>query len=344
MSGSELVLYRSDDGLTRVECRFEDERVWLTQAQIAELFQTTPQNITQHLRAIYAEGEIEPAATCKEYLQVRTEGTRRVSRSMLHYDLSAIVAVGMRVRSPRGTQFRQWANARLGEYLLKGFTMDDARLKNPPGPGVPDYFDEQLARIRDIRSSERRLYTRVRDILALAADYVPSDAATQEVFQVVQNKMLYVATGQTAPELIAARADASQPNMGLTSWARGAVRRADVTVSKNYLREPEIDELNRIVSMFLDFAEDQARRRKQVFLRAWQERLDDFLRFNDRPVLTSAGQVSRAAADQHAAEQYAVYAERRRVESEARGEEEILRAAERSLTQRHRGTEGGKKA
>ena len=339
MSGSEVVLYRTDDGLVRVDCRFEEERVWLTQAQMAELYQTTPQNITQHLRAIYAEGELSPSATCKEYLQVRSEGRRQVSRAVLHYDLSAIVAVGLRVRSPRGTQFRQWAIERLGEYLLKGFTMDDARLKNPPGPGVPDYFDEQLARIRDIRASERRVYTRLREILALAADYVPSETETQVVFQVVQNKMHYVATGQTAPEIIRSRADASAPNMGLTSWARTTVRRSDVTVAKNYLREDEIDALNRIVVMFLDYAEDQAKRRKQVFLRDWATKLDDFLRFNDRPVLASAGAVSREQADRHAAEQYEAFKVRRREARELEGEEELFAGLQGRLTQRHRGTE-----
>lgn len=270
MSGSEVVLYQTADGLARVECRFEDERVWLTQAQLATLYQTTPQNITQHLRAIYAEAELTPEATCKEYLQVRTEGRRSVSRAVLHYDLSAIVAVGFRVRSPRGTQFRQWAIDRLGEYLLKGFTMDDARLKNPPGPGVPDYFDEQLERIRDI----------------------------------------------------AARADATQPNMGLTTWARGAVRKSDVTVAKNYLNEGEIDQLNRIVVMFLDYAEDQATRRKQVFLREWATKLDEFLKFNDRPVLATAGRVSREDADAHAGDQYEAFAARRRHAAELSGQEE----------------------
>ena len=322
MSGSEVVLYQTADGLARVECRFEDERVWLTQAQLATLYQTTPQNITQHLRAIYAEAELTPEATCKEYLQVRTEGRRSVSRAVLHYDLSAIVAVGFRVRSPRGTQFRQWAIDRLGEYLLKGFTMDDARLKNPPGPGVPDYFDEQLERIRDIRSSERRVYLRVRDILALAADYAPSEEQTRTVFQVVQNKMLFVATGMTAPEIIAARADATQPNMGLTTWARGAVRKSDVTVAKNYLNEGEIDQLNRIVVMFLDYAEDQATRRKQVFLREWATKLDEFLKFNDRPVLATAGRVSREDADAHAGDQYETFAARRRHAAELSGQEE----------------------
>lgn len=206
-----------------------------------------------------------------------------------------------RVRSPRGTLFRQWATARLEEYLRKGFVMDDERLKTPPGPGVPDYFDELLERIRDIRASERRVYLRVREILALAADYAPEEKETQAVFQVVQNKLHFAATGKTAPELIAARADAGKANMGLTAWKGGVVRKGDVTVAKNYLREDEINELNRIVVMFLDFAEDQARRKKQIFLRDWKTRLDEFLRFNERAVLPGAGAVSREDADRKAA-------------------------------------------
>jgi len=205
-------------------------------------------------------------ATIRKFRIVRREGSREVSREIEHYSLPAILAVGYRVRSPRGTQFRQWATVRLSEYLVKGFTMDDVRLKNPPGPGVPDYFDELLERIRDIRASERRVYLRVREILALAADYAPTEPETQLFFQTVQNKLHFAATGMRAPELIASRASADEPNMGLTSWKGGVVRKGDVTVAKNYLREDEIDELNRIVVMFLDFAEDQARRRKQVFL------------------------------------------------------------------------------
>lgn len=230
---SSLVLYQTADGRTRVQCRFEEQTVWLTQAQMAELFATTPQNITQHLKAIYEERELLEGATCKPYLLVRLEGARRVERAVLHYSLPAILAVGYRVRSPRGTQFRQWATARLTEFLVKGFTLDDERLKHPPGPGVPDYFDELLERIRDIRASERRMYTRLRDILALAADYRGSEADTTKLFQVVQNKLHHAVTGMTAPELIAARADASKPNMGLTTWKGGVVQRADVTVAKN---------------------------------------------------------------------------------------------------------------
>ena len=208
---SEFILYQTEDGRTRVQCRFDDETLWLTQAQIADLFQTTPQNVTLHLKAIFAEGELAEAATCKDYLQVRPEGGREVTRKLRHYRLEAIIAVGYRVRSHRGTQFRQWATARLSEYLVKGFTMDDERLKNPPGKGHIDYFDELLARIRDIRSSERRVYLRVREILALAADYEATDAETQVFFQTIQNKLHFAATGKTAAELIATRADCRPP-------------------------------------------------------------------------------------------------------------------------------------
>jgi hypothetical protein len=260
---SSLVLYVTEDGRSRIECRFEGETIWLSQALMAELFQTTPQNVTMHLRALYAEGEIDEAATCKDLLQVRAEGTREVTRTVRHYRLEAILAVGYRVRSPRGTQFRQWATARLSEFLRKGFTLDDERLKNPPGPGVPDHFDDLLERIRDIRASERRMYLRVRDILALAADYTPSEPATLETFRIIQNTLTFAATGQTSAEIVAKRADASKPNMGLTSWKGGVVRKGDFGTAKNYLSRDEIDELNRIVVMFLDFAEDNARRRKR---------------------------------------------------------------------------------
>lgn len=271
----EIILYQTEDGRTRVECRFEHETLWMSQALMAELFQTSPQNITLHLKALYAEGEIDEQATCKEYLQVRQEGTREVRRSVKHYSLDAILAVGYRVRSERGTQFRRWATERLSEYLVKGFTMDDERLKNPPAPGagIPDYFGELLERIRDIRASERRMYLRVREIFALAGDYDPRSRQTTAFFQTIQNRLHFAATGMTAPGLIAGRADRSKPNMGLTSWKGDTLRKADVTVAKNYLSQEEIGELNRIVTMWLDFAEDQARRRKQVFLKDWETKL-----------------------------------------------------------------------
>lgn len=323
-----VILYEPEDGVTRIACRFEEDSVWLTQALMAELFQVTPQNITLHLKAIYAEGELTEEATCKSRLQVRQEGAREVSRSVRYYSLPVILAVGYRVRGPRGTQFRQWATARLEEYLRKGFVMDDARLRDPPGPGVPDYFDELLARIRDIRASERRMYTRVRDILALASDYRATSEEATRLFQTVQNKLHHAVTGMTAPELLVARTDATQPNMGLTTWSGATVQKRDVTTAKNYLRENEITELNRLVSMFLDFAEDQAQRKKEIFLRDWATRLDDFLRFNEREVLTDAGRVRREDADRHAHEVYDRFAERRREARETEGENEALRALE----------------
>ncbi|RZU98721.1 virulence RhuM family protein [Spiribacter vilamensis] len=324
-SRGEFFVYQSEDGSTRVECRFEDDTIWLSQALIAELYQTSKQNISLHLRNLLEEGELDRSAVIKDYLTTGPDGKRyRVK----HYSLDAILAVGYRVRSQRGTQFRRWATDRLREYLIKGFAMDDERLKNPPGPGVPDYFDELLERIRDIRASERRMYLRVREIFALAADYEPSAKETQRFFQHVQNKLHYAATGQTAPELIHRRADHASPNMGLTSWKGGEVRSADVTVAKNYLNADEINELNRIVTMWLDFAEDQARRRRQVFINDWQEKLDQFLEFNDRDVLSGHGSVRKSVADQKARDEYAQFDERRRSLKEAKGEEDTMRALE----------------
>lgn len=320
---SELIIYETEDGRTRVQCRFEDETLWLTQAQVADLFQKDVRTINEHLTNIYNEGEVDESSTIRKFRIVRQEGTRQVSRDIEHYNLSAILAVGYRVRSTRGTQFRQWATARLSEYLVKGFTMDDERLKNPPGPGVPDYFDELLDRIRDIRASERRMYLRVKEIIALASDYRACDVDTALVFKTVQNKLHYAATGKTAPELIYERADATQPNMNLTTWKGGVVRKGDVTGAKNYLNETEIDELNRIVTMFLDFAEDQARRRREIFLRDWQTRLDDFLRFNDRNVLPDSGKISRDSADSKAEAEYEKFAARRREQAEAEGLKEL---------------------
>ena len=224
---SRLILYQTEDGRTRIQCRFEGETIWLTQALLAELFQKDVRTINEHIQNIYEEDELDRVATLRKFRMVRAEGTRQVAREIEHYNLPLILAVGYRVKSPRGTQFRQWATARLTEFLTKGFTLDDERLKHPPGLGVPDYFDELLARIREIRASERRMYTRVRDILALAVDYRASESDTAAVFQIVQNKLHHAVTGLTAPELIAARADASQPNMGLTTWKGGFVQRTD---------------------------------------------------------------------------------------------------------------------
>ena len=335
-SRGEVILYATADGRTRVECRFAEESLWLSQAAMMDLYQSTRANISIHLKGVFEDGELDEEAVVKSYLTTAADGKNYQVR---HYRLEAVLAVGYRVRSARGTQFRQWATARLSEYLVKGFTLDDERLKNPPGPGIPDYFDELLERIRDIRASERRMYLRLRDILALAADYAPGDRETQRVFQTVQNKLHFAATGLTAPELIAARADHAQPNMGLTSWRGTRVLKADVIVAKNYLHEHEIGELNRIVVMFLDFAEDQARRRREIFMQTWSERLDDFLRFNEREVLEGLGAATRAEADARAHEEYAQFEVRRREQAEVQGEEDALRsleAAARELPPRSR--------
>lgn len=331
---SSIVLYQTEDGRTRIQCRFEGESIWLTQALIAELFQKDVRTVNEHLANIFEEGELGREATIRKFRIVRMEGAREVVREIEHYSLPAILAVGYRVRSARGTQFRQWATARLSEYLVKGFALDDVRLKNPPGAGHTDYFDELLERIRDIRASERRVYLRVREILALAADYSPSDPDTQMFFQTVQNKLHFAVTGKTAPELIAERADAVRPNMGLTAWKGGVVHKSDVTVAKNYLRENEINELNRIVVMFLDFADDQSRRRKQIFLESWKTRLDDFLRLNERAILPDAGKISRERADAIAEGAYERFAALRRSDREAAGEADTLQQLQDELKKR----------
>ena len=312
----EIVLYRTNDGSARIECRFANENIWLTQRLLAELFQVGVNTINHHIKEILADAELTPEATIRNYRIVQTEGVRTVQRQVEHYSLDMILAVGYRVRSQRGAAFRQWATARLKEYLVKGFVMDDERLKHPPGPGVPDYFDELLERIRDIRASEKRMYLRVRDIFALAADYQPDAAQTQQFFQIIQNKLHWAATGKTAAELIAERADHTQLNMGLTSWKSDKVRKTDVTIAKNYLREGEIAELNRVVTMYLDYAEDQARRRRVLYMRDWREKLDAFLQFNQRDILTHAGRVEKAVADTLAERQYDQF-QVRRLASEA---------------------------
>jgi len=336
-----MILYQTVDGRTHIQCRFEEESIWLTQKLMAELFQKDVRTINEHLKNIFAEGELEEDAVVRKFRITASDGK---SYEANHYGLDAILAVGYRVRSPRGTQFRRWATERLSEYLVKGFAMDDERLRNPPGLGAPDYFDELLERIRDIRASEKRVYLRVREILALAADYEPAARDTQLFFQTIQNKLHFAATGKTAPELVAERADAVRPNMGLTSWKGDVVRKGDVTVAKNYLRDEEISELNRIVVMFLDFAEDQARRRKQVFLNDWKEKLDAFLRFNERAVLPDAGRVSREAADDKAGREYAQFSSRRRVQLEAQAERDGMKeldAAIRKLPKRGKSEGGG---
>jgi hypothetical protein len=288
---------------------------------MANLFQTSKQAISYHLRAIYAEGDVVQAATVKDYLTVQSEADRSVRRSIKLYNLEAILAVGFRVRSARGTQFRQWATTTLREYLIKGFVMNDERLKDPAGL---DYFDELLERIREVRASEKRFYQKVRDVFATAVDYEPKTDAAQTFFATVQNKMLYAITGQTAAELIFGRADITKPNMGLTSWKAERVRKYDIEVAKNYLASNEIAELNRIVIMYLDFAEDQARRRHAMTMHDWANRLDAFLRFNEHPVLTHAGTISAEMAKQIAHERYEVFDERRHADETAQSDAEYI--------------------
>jgi hypothetical protein len=329
-SGGELVVYQADDGRVKVDVRLQDESLWLTQQMLAELLRTTVPNISMHIKSIYDDGELSPEATVKDFLTVRQEGGRTVQRKLTYYNLDMIISVGYRVKSLVATRFRIWATRILKEYIIKGFTLDDERLKNPPvaGSAVPDYFDELLARIRDIRASERRMYLRVREIFALAGDYDPSLAETTKFFSIIQNKLLFAATGHTAAELIHNRADHQKPHMGLTTWHGGEVRASDVTVAKNYLTEEEIDALNRIVVMWLDYAEDQAQRRKRIFMKDWQGKLNDFLKFNDRLVLANAGRISKKTADGRAKGEYEQFAAQRRAEKETRGEVELMKQLE----------------
>lgn len=316
------MIYQSEDGRIRLETRLQNETLWMTQSQMAELFGCSADNISLHLKNIFEENELVEAATSEEFSVVRLEGERQVSRNIKHYNLDAIISVGYRVKSVIATRFRIWATQQLKEFIIKGFVMDDERLKNPPvaGSTVPDYFAEMLERVRDIRASERRMYLRVREIFALAADYEPTLAETTKFFSVIQNKLHFAATGMTAAELISSRADHAKPNMGLNTWQKDEVRKTDVTIAKNYLVENEVVELNRIVSMWLDFAEDQATRRKQVFMQDWADKLDDFLRFNDRAVLNNAGRVTKKHADAKAISEYDKYAETRRALKEKQAE------------------------
>jgi len=301
-----ILIYQAEDGKTHINVRLEGETVWLTQNSLTELYQTTKQNISLHLQNIYDEGELDRDSTVKKYLTVQQEGNRQVKRELDYYNLEVIIAVGYRVKSHRGTQFRRWATERLREYLVKGFTMDDERLKERRGLGA-DYFDELLERIRDIRASEKQFYRKITEIYSLAVDYDPNAEITHEFYASVQNKLHWAITGHTAAELIAERASAARPNMGLTSWKGKKVRQADVTVAKNYLAEEELRSLNRIVTMYLDYAEDQAERHQPMYMRDWAQKLDAFLQFNGRDVLRNAGRVSAEVAKVLALSEYEKY-------------------------------------
>lgn len=307
---SELILYTTDDGRTQLHLRVESDSIWLSQLEIAELFQTTKQNVSLHAKNIFEDNELDPEATVKESLTVQSEGNRQVKRKISYYNLDLILAIGYRVRSPRGVQFRQWASTHLKEFLLKGFVMDDERLKNPGGW---DYFDELLERIRDIRASEKRFYQKVRDLFALSSDYQARERETAQFFAEVQNKLLYATTGHTAAELILKRSDPDQPNMALTSWSGSRVRKQDVIVAKNYLTADEIDTLNRLVVIFLEQAELRVKQQKDLTLDFWRNNVDKMLAFNDQPILEGAGSVSRENMEKVARERYEVFDQQRRI-------------------------------
>lgn len=293
MEESQLLIYRTEDGKIKIEARFQDETVWLTQKQMSELFQTTPQNITLHLKNIYEEQELNEASTCKDFLQVQIEGNREVKRNQKQYNLDAILSVGYRVRSQVATRFRQWATAQLKEYLRKGFVMNDELLKNAGGG---NYFEELLARIRDIRSSEKVFWRKVLDIYASSIDYDPKHEASILFFQTIQNKMHWAAHGHTAAEVIYQRIDAGKPNMGLTTFKGSKPTRQETEVAKNYLKEEELNLLNRMVSAYLELAELQALNRKPMYMKDWIERLDDFLKMTGNEILTHSGSISHERA------------------------------------------------
>lgn len=292
MSNNNIIIYTTEDGLSQFTLRELGSQLWLSQLEIAELYQTTKQNISKHIKAILAENELSEHSVVNFQLTTATDGKNYNTQI---YALPMILAIGYRVRSTRGTQFRQWATRTLGEYIQKGFVLDEERLKNPPiGTNqADDYFDLLLEKIRDIRASERRMYLRVREIFTLAADYQPSFRETNQFFQKIQNKLHFACTDKTAAELIFQRSNAELPNMGLTNFRGSEVIRKDVTIARNYLNEQEITALNRIVSMWLDFAEDQASRKKQFFLKDWEDKLDSFLVFNERNMLKNQGSITK---------------------------------------------------
>ncbi len=307
-----IIIYRTADGRASVALFAKDGKIWLNQQQMAELFATSKQAISYHVINILKEKELQENSVVKEYLTTAADGK---NYNVVFYSLEMIIAVGYRVRGIRGTQFRQWATEHLTEYLVKGFTMDDERLKNPDGR--PDYFDELLLRIRDIRASEKRFYQKIRDLFALSSDYDKSDKATQMFFAETQNKLLYAVTHQTAAELIVSRADASQPNMGLTTWKGSIVRKGDVIIAKNYLQNEEIDSLNRLVDIFLTSAEERVKGRRDLTLDYWRKNVDSLLTFQEKDILQGAGSITNYEAEETAKQVYDVFnAKRKQVEAQ----------------------------
>lgn len=299
---SQILIYRSETGETKIEVRLQDETVWLTQRGMAELFQTSVPNINLHLGNIFDDGELDPGATIKDFLTVQTEGTREVTRKSKFYNLDAIISAGYRIKSKTATRFRQWATRQLREYLVKGFVLDDDRLKNPHQPF--DYFDELLRRIQDIRTSERRFYQKITDIYATSIDYDPTEEKSIQFFKTVQNKMHWAVSGKTAAEIVYERANSTRPHMGLTSWRGDKVRKTDVSVAKNYLNEKELLTLNNLVEQYLIFAEGQAMRRIPMSMDDWIEKLHGFLQLNERDILDNAGKISHELAKERAEVEY----------------------------------------
>lgn len=307
-----ILIYQNEKGDTRIDVYFESDTIWMTQKAMCELYQVAKSSVSEHISNIFKDGELEPEATVRKFRTVQIEGTRQVTRERDYYNLDMILAVGYRVRSNVGIHFRRWASSVLTEYMKKGFALNDERLRNPREFGA-DYFDELLERIRDIRASEKRVYQKVKEIFALSVDYDSKSQVAQNFFKSVQNKLEYAATGHTAPELIANRADAFKDNMGLTSFKGVKVRRGDVTVAKNYMTHEEISTLNLIVNMYLDYAELQAKGHNPMHMADWESKLGDFLRFNGREVLENFGTVKREVAEKLALKQYEQYDANRRV-------------------------------
>ena len=308
MEQSNIIIYNTDDGKVKVVLYAKDGNIWMNQNQMAELFATSIPNISMHISNILKEGELQQNSVIKEYLTTAADGK---NYNVTFYSLEMILAIGFRVRSKRGTQFRIWANRNLKEYMVKGFLIDDDRLKNPDGR--PDYFDELLERIRDIRASEKRFYQKVRDLLALSSDYDKTDKATQMFFAETQNKLLYAVTHQTAAEIIVSRADASQPNMALTSWKGNVVRKQDIYTAKNYLKDDEIDMLNRLTVLFLDSAELRVKERKDLTLNYWRNNVDALLNFQNKDVLKGAGIISNTQMERIVDTVYAEFNQRRKL-------------------------------
>ena len=302
--GGEILLYQTEDGQTRLETRMTGETVWLTQKQMAELFQKDVRTISEHIRNVYEESELAPEPTLRNFRIVQSEGKRQVERDVAHYNLDVVISVGYRVKSHRGVQFRIWATQRLREYLVKGFALDDERLKRAGGG---NYFDELLARIRDIRSSEKMFWRKVLDIYATSIDYDPAVEASQRFFATVQNKMHWATHGNTAAEIVHARADASRPNMGMTNWLGEKPRKDEAAIAKNYLVPEELDVLNRIVNLYLEFAELQALNRKPMTMQDWISKLDEYLRLSEREILQHAGKISHEEALQKAELEFEKY-------------------------------------